>query len=206
MTNIKSLLVYVIANWETLLSLWQGALIALSTICELIASLDKTRAVKWKAASKVFGTFAVVDGGRLVRYAKLILLAQEAASGVQKDTVVKLTAASLVILTALGCSSTLEQSRSTGLQRLTRGQNMVSLVSRDSARCAQLSDREANWKAVETVSGAFAVGFSAAAWPVRSDEWEMVVVGTGVAGAAVTAYAESRRRSAQESWAEECSQ
>jgi hypothetical protein len=120
--------------------------------------------------------------------------------------ITKASVVGIVALAAAGCSSTLEQSRSTGLQRLTRGQNMVSLVSRDSARCAQLSDREANWKAVETVSGAFAVGFSAAAWPVRSDEWEMVVVGTGVAGAAVTAYAESRRRSAQESWAEECSQ
>jgi hypothetical protein len=121
----------------------------------------------------------------------------------------KIAKASVVSLAAFafaGCSSTLEQSRSEGLSRLTRGPAIVTMATRNTARCHQLSDREANWKAVETVSGAFAVGFASAAWPVESDRWEMVVVGTGVAGAAVTAYAESRRRSAQEAWAEECSQ
>lgn len=198
MTDMKTILTYVIANWETLLGLWQGALIALSTLFELIASLDKTRALKWRAASKVFGTFAITDGGRLVRYLKLALKAQEALKGT--------AATSLVILLSLGCSSTLEQSRSEGLSRLARGPAVVTLATRNTARCNQLSDREANWKAVEAVSGAFAVGFSAAAWPVRSDEWEMVTLGTGVLGAGVTALAESRRRSAQEAWAEECSQ
>jgi hypothetical protein len=212
MQTLKDLLTYTIANWETLFSIWQGTLIALSTAFETIATYDKNRATFWKGASKLVGTFALIDGGRLVRYLKLIATAQAALRGVQKDAVVKLSATgvavitSLVLLTSLGCSSTLEQSHSAGLNRLARGPAIVTLATRNTARCHQLSDREANWKAVETVSGAFAVGFSAAAWPVRSDEWEMVVVGTGVAGAAVTAYAESRRRSAQASWAEECSQ
>lgn len=64
MTQIESALKYFVANYEVLISIWQGLLVALSTLCALVG---------WTKASKILGTFAVVDGGRLVRYAKQAL-------------------------------------------------------------------------------------------------------------------------------------
>jgi hypothetical protein len=72
MTQIENALKYFVANYEILIAIWQGLFIALSTLCALVG---------WTRASKVFGTFAAVDGGRLVRYARRALVIRKALSG-----------------------------------------------------------------------------------------------------------------------------
>jgi hypothetical protein len=75
MTTVENALKYFVANYETLIAIWQGLMVALSTLCAIVG---------WTRASKIFGTVAVVDGGRLVRYARLALDARAAVAGLTK--------------------------------------------------------------------------------------------------------------------------
>jgi hypothetical protein len=188
---MNEILSYVEAHSAQIIIIWQALFVALAGIAELFG-LTKV--------SKIFGTFAVTDLGRILRYAR-VFLDMMLTVKVTRDKI----NGGIVFLVILSSGCSLEAARQTRINSQVKS-GIYSAQTRPERECKVLDSVH-----VYTAYGAeLSLGVGTAAGVLAAADTSADVsnaaIGTGIGAAVVAAGLGAWSASSGKVWAEQCSQ